>query len=105
MNASDQRVAKEKLTMTNQADRDSVASHCSSSPVLLFTFDEAKNVIRLADGSEIQGRIIESINIQYPDEPTNEPQKPRAVEAVIQMKDGWLWRNMKTVNASEYRVR
>lgn len=29
MNVSDQRVAKGKVTMSNQADRDSVASHCS----------------------------------------------------------------------------
>lgn len=30
MNVSDQRVAKGKLTMSNQSDRDSVASHCST---------------------------------------------------------------------------
>ena len=29
MNGCDQRVAKGKVTMTNQDDRDSVASHCS----------------------------------------------------------------------------
>jgi hypothetical protein len=98
---------RKDMTTPSDAGRDFGTSDCSSSPALLFTFDEAKNVIRLQDGSEIPGSIIESIDIQYLDEPANEYQewKPIAVEAVIRIKDGWLWRNTKTVYASEHRVR
>ncbi len=83
------------------------SSDCSSSPDLLFTFDEAKNVIRLADGSEIPGEIVDLIDIEYPDEPANEYKqcKPIAVEAVIHIKDGFLWWNKQAIYASEYRVR
>jgi hypothetical protein len=75
-------------------------------PDSLFTFDEAKNVIRLQDGSEIPGEIVDLIDIQYPDEPANEykQSKPVAIEAVIHIKNGFLWRNKQEVYASEYRA-
>lgn len=83
------------------------SSGCSSSQELLFTYDEAKDVIRLGDGSEIPGQIVDSIDVQYPDEPANEYQewKPVAVDAVIHIKDGWLWGKKAVVYASDYIVR
>jgi hypothetical protein len=91
-------------TPKNSADG-SNASVCSSATVL-FVYDDAKNVIRLGDGGEIHCCIIERIDYEYDDgcEPGTGYKvfRPCPLDAIIHIKDGWLWRNLKAVRALDY---